>query len=98
VETLYGLWFIRGNLLRDFAALNKVEVEPYLLRMGGNRSWKNWRLVSASDEELSAEDYALLDRISELSIDPDESIGEIQRTYQMQTELQPARDIVARVL
>lgn len=29
LETLYGAWFIRGQLLRDFAAPNKVEPVPF---------------------------------------------------------------------
>jgi len=47
-----GLWFVRGNLLRDLAALNKVELLP----------WDGWGLAAQSESEMSDSDYALLDR------------------------------------
>ena len=39
LETLYGLWFVRGNLLRDLAALNKVETVPFLMRLDKGLPW-----------------------------------------------------------
>ncbi|HHF52307.1 MAG TPA: transglutaminase domain-containing protein [Candidatus Aminicenantes bacterium] len=47
-----GLWFVRGNLLRDLAALNKVELLP----------WDVWGLASRSESEMSESDYVLLDQ------------------------------------
>ena len=67
IDSLYGLWFVRGNLLRDFAAFNKVETAPYLVRISRGLDWKSWRLVGASDNELTDEDWKLLDRIAELT-------------------------------
>ena len=49
-----GLWFIRGNLLRDLASLNKVELLP----------WDGWGLAAQSESEMSDSDYALLDRVA----------------------------------
>jgi|MTBAKSStandDraft_2_1061841.scaffolds.fasta_scaffold02340_14 transglutaminase-like putative cysteine protease len=50
-----GLWFIRGNLLRDLASLNKVELLP----------WDGWGLAAQSESEMSKSDYALLDQVAE---------------------------------
>jgi len=54
---MHGLWFVRGDFLRDVAALNKTELLP----------WDGWGLADAPDEALSVEDYALLDRVAELT-------------------------------
>lgn len=96
LESLYGLWFVRGNLLRDFAALNKVEVVPYLVRLGQKRNWDSWRLLADRDADLSSQDYALLDRIAELSLDPDGAFADIQNTYQTNAALHPPLDITSR--
>ncbi len=52
-----GPWFIRGNLVRDVAALNKVELLP----------WDSWGLAEADDEGLSSADLSLLDRAANLT-------------------------------
>ncbi len=54
---MHGLWFVRGDFLRDVAALNKTELLP----------WDGWGLADAPDEALTAEDYALLDQVAELT-------------------------------
>lgn len=66
-----GLWFIRGNVLRDFAALNKVEILP----------WDSWGIADKRDEDLTRDDYALLDHIAALSINPEQSFDEIRRLF-----------------
>ncbi len=52
-----GLWFVRGDFVRDVAALNKVETLP----------WDGWGLADGGDETLTPDDYALLDRLAELT-------------------------------
>lgn len=89
LETLYGAWFIRGQLLRDFAALNKVEPVPFLVRLDFGQDWKPWRLLSAKDEELSKKDMKLLDDIAELCIRPDDKLHEINEVFMSNKELQP---------
>ena len=81
IDSLYGLWFVRGQLLRDFAALNKVETVPYLVRIGKGLDWKVWRLVGLRDEELTDEDFRLLDMIAELTLQVDANYQEICRLY-----------------
>jgi len=53
---LRGLWFVRGNLVRDLAALAKRELLP----------WDGWGLMATQADSDPAE-LALLDRIAELT-------------------------------
>ena len=52
IHDMHGLWFVRGNLVRDVAALNKMELLP----------WDSWGLVyvEGDDEALNATDLAAL--------------------------------------
>lgn len=67
-----GLWFIRGNLVRDLAALNKVELLP----------WDCWGLIEGQDAELSGDDMALLDRAAELTLADDSAFPELRALYE----------------
>ncbi len=96
IDSLHGLWFVRGQLLRDFAALNKVETVPYLIRISKGLDWSGWRLVGARDEDLSEEDLALLDKIAELSIDADRNFGEIWDLYFSNNGLSVPEEILCR--
>ncbi len=57
IHDMHGLWFVRGNLIRDVAALNKVELLP----------WDAWGAIAVPDEDLSAEDLGFLDEVAVLS-------------------------------
>jgi hypothetical protein len=54
---MYGLWFVRGNFVRDIASLNKMELLP----------WDSWGIIEAKDEELSPEDLTFLDQVAKLT-------------------------------
>lgn len=94
LSTLYGLWFVRGNLMRDFASLNKVETVPLLMRLWRGLAWDSWRLVGAVDDELTDEDLALLDTIAEFTIDPDAHFGELRELFESRSDLRPSADIL----
>lgn len=96
IDTLFGLWFVRGQLMRDFAALNKVETVPFLIRISKKLSWQPWRLVGAKDEELSEQDLALLDTIAGYSAHADEHFEEIRQAYRSQGDLAVPPEIVSR--
>jgi hypothetical protein len=53
---MHGLGFVRGNLVRDAAALNKVELLP----------WDCWGIIEAM-EPLSPPDLAFLDQLGGLT-------------------------------
>ncbi len=57
-DVVGGLPNIRGNLVRDVAFLNKVEV----------LGWDYWGLIEGQEAGLDEDDLALLDRAAELSL------------------------------
>lgn len=56
---MWGAWFIAGNVGRDLAALNKVEMLP----------WDDWGALAVDEESGSADD--LVDEISALLVSAD---------------------------
>ncbi|HLC85505.1 MAG TPA: transglutaminase-like domain-containing protein [Candidatus Nanoarchaeia archaeon] len=89
LKTLYGSWFMRGQLLRDFAALNKVETVPFLVRLEMKLDWTPWRLVAASDDQLTNNDFKLLDTIADLCTKPDGRLTRINKIFQSNPDLYP---------
>lgn len=67
-----GLWFIAGNLIRDVAALNDMEMLP----------WDVWGAMTEPGEPISPETIALLDRAAALTADPDENFGALRMLYE----------------
>jgi len=47
-----GLWFIRGNLVRDLASLNKMELLP----------WDLWGIIDEQEENITEKDRQFLDQ------------------------------------
>lgn len=72
IADLKGLWFVRGDLVRDVAALNRVELLP----------WDGWGLADARDEDLSADDLALLDEVAELTAGDVPAFDQVRALYQ----------------
>jgi len=66
---MHGLWFVRGDLIRDFLSLNKVEILPW---DGG------WGFLK--DEKIM--EIELMDRIAKLTMAGDEAYPEIRTTYE----------------
>lgn len=54
IHDLRGPWFIRNNLIKDLAALNKMEMLP----------WDSWGLMEREESQLSQEEYELLDEVA----------------------------------
>ena len=65
---LRGLWFVAGNLVRDLAALNTMEMAP----------WDVWGAQPAPQEEF---DLSLFDELAALTRDPDRTFAELTRRY-----------------
>jgi hypothetical protein len=72
-----GLWFIAGNVIRDFAALNNMEMLP----------WDNWGAMTGPDKPLTDETNALLDRVAALTLDPDAHFDELRALYESDSRL-----------
>jgi hypothetical protein len=54
---LTGMWEVQGNVVRDLAALNRVETLP----------WDNWGIIPTHYDQLDPADLDLLDRAAALS-------------------------------
>ena len=78
---------MRGQLLRDFGALNKEEAVPFLVRLGKGKDWKPWRLVSMKEDELSKEDIELLDQVADYCTNPYGRLLDIRELYENNTDL-----------
>ena len=77
-----GLWFIAGNVIRDFAALNHAEMLP----------WDAWGAMDRPDQPPTPEHLAFLDHVAELTRDPDARFAELRALYQSDARLQvPAK-------
>ncbi len=68
---MHGLWFIRGDLVRDFLALNRLEILP----------WDTYGFISKHDSQLTSKEMELLDKIAGLTLQPDEAFDEILSIY-----------------
>jgi Transglutaminase-like superfamily len=55
---LTGMWEVQGNVVRDLAALNRVETLP----------WDSWGLIPIHYERLEAADVDLLDRVAPVGV------------------------------
>ena len=72
-----GLWFIAGNVLRDLASLNRMELLP----------WDVWGLMPRDDAGLLDERKALLDRVAALTLAGDDAFSEVRAIYQSDDRL-----------
>ncbi len=63
VGDLRGLWFIAASLIRDVAALGKMEMLP----------WDCWGIMPHPGQELDAGQLAFFDRLAGLTAQPDAS-------------------------
>lgn len=67
-----GYWFIAGNIVRDFAALNNTEMLP----------WDVWGTMPSPDEPLSDEQFAFFDRLAALTRTPAACFEELRALYE----------------
>ena len=67
-----GRWFVRGNVVRDLLALNKLEVSP----------WDTWRLATKDNNALTDAHLALCDRIAAVTQSDDVDLTEIRAIYE----------------
>jgi hypothetical protein len=67
-----GPWFIAGNLLRDVAALNNVEMLP----------WDAWGAMPRPDQLLQQDQLSLFDRLAALTRAPDAAFAELRALYE----------------
>ncbi len=74
---MHGIWFVRGDLVRDFLALNKIEILP----------WDPWGNAITGESELPAEQTAFFDHIAELTLAGYDAFPEIRAIYEHDARL-----------
>ena len=72
-----GYWWIAANLVRDVAALNNMEMLP----------WDVWGAMPAPADTIDDEQYALFDRLAELTRVPDADFADLTAAYAGDTRL-----------
>ena len=83
IGELHGLWFVRGDFVRDVAALNKMELLP----------WDSWGLIEQPDEALKVGDLVLLDRLAEMTSGDVPDFEAVHRLYEADARLRVPRTI-----
>ncbi|WP_437963003.1 transglutaminase-like domain-containing protein (plasmid) [Sorangium sp. So ce119] len=83
-----GLWFIDGNIVRDLAALNGMEMLP----------WDCWGAMSRPEEPHGDERLALFDRLAAITRAPDARFAELRATYEGDDRLRVPATVLNAVL
>jgi hypothetical protein len=68
---LRGLWFIAGDIVRDVASLNKMEMLP----------WDTWGGMPKPGDILNGEELQFFDHLAKLTLEPDTSFDELRKAY-----------------
>lgn len=83
---MHGVWFIWGNVVRDFLALNKTEILPW------DGGWGY--LTKDLDDPLPEEqEMAFYDGITALTLAGDESFPELRNTFAGDESWHPPEEI-----
>jgi len=72
-----GLWYVKGHLARDIAALNKVEM----------LCWDYWGIFERRDYDLPDDDLQLLDQSAKLSLAGNKAISKLHSLYLQEMRL-----------
>ena len=67
-----GLWWVAQNLIRDLAALNRMEMLP----------WDVWGAMPKPTTAITDNEVSLLDRVSEITLTGDHALPDLQQVYQ----------------
>jgi hypothetical protein len=85
---LRGIWFIAGSLVRDVAALNKMEMLP----------WDIWGAQPRPDQTLNLEQLAFFDQLAAITREPDASFEELRTLYANDDRLRVPETVFNAVL
>jgi hypothetical protein len=80
---LFGFWFIASNLVRDLAALNKVEMLP----------WDVWGAHPRPGERIEADRLGFFDEVTRITLDPDATFHELRGRYDGDERLRVLRTV-----
>ena len=79
IMDMHGMWFISGNVFRDLAALNRVELLP----------WDGWGLLDTDYSEYGEAELELHDRIAALTNADDAAYAEMRALYEDRLRVPP---------
>lgn len=69
---MHGLWFVRGNLVRDIASLNGMELLP----------WDSWGIIEKQDDALTQEELGFLDNAASLTLQGNTGFSQLRAIYE----------------
>ena len=75
---MHGYWFILGDLVRDFLALNKIEILP----------WDPWGFILGPEEFEGAINWEKIDHLAELTMGGNRTFTALRGFYQNEPALQ----------
>jgi hypothetical protein len=84
---MHGIDFVKGNLIRDIAALNKVELLP----------WDCWGMIFEEYVTLPPDDLSLLDRLAELTCGTVPNFAVLRQVYESDPRLRVSESIQSYV-
>lgn len=84
---MHGMDFVKGDFLRDLAALNKMELLP----------WDCWGLIFSDYASLPPDDLSLLDRLADLTQADVPDFESVRRLYESDPRLQVGESIQSYV-
>ncbi|MFX1412150.1 MAG: transglutaminase domain-containing protein [Promethearchaeota archaeon] len=77
-DSMHGLWYVQSQLVRDLGAMNRMEL----------LCWDCWGLGDKGpDDDVSAEELALLDRVAVLTQAGNDAFGELRAIYESDERL-----------
>ena len=84
---MHGMDFVKGDFIRDVAALNKVELLP----------WDCWGLILAEYGSLPPDDMSLLDHLADLTYRDVPEFDRVRQLYESDPRLQAGSSIQSYV-
>jgi len=81
---MHGMWFIQGNLIRDFLALNRIEILP----------WDPWGMMDDGKGEPAERERTAkeLDLLAEMTLAGDEALPELRAVLARDPRLRVPED------
>jgi len=84
---IHGMDFIKGDFIRDVAALNKIELLP----------WDCWGMILAEYATLPPDDLSMLDRLADLTHQDVPDFAAVRRIYESDPRLRVNESIQSYV-
>ena len=82
---MHGLWFVRGNLVRDIASLNGMELLP----------WDGWGIIEMADDALTTDDLNFLDETALLTLQGNSGFCQLKAIYEKDTRVRVPDTVVS---